>query len=223
MRVLLVLELLYLLLPAICWAFLVRTRVIGVTVFAVLAGLAVALVGLEEDWYFTRATAEIEVGYPTAAGLVVLAGGLAERWLRGPRPEKEYDHPVAGSAVAITVHTLAGVVIAFAYLLIGRDSFLPSLAEVPLPPGVTVEHADEGYCGSNFCSRTLTLGSSTGLSPAEVQARLRAALAADGWTPGRGDSLRRPHGWLVDRRVSEIFLGGMTVELSGSETTNVER
>ncbi|MFF0412821.1 hypothetical protein ACFYUY_20570 [Kitasatospora sp. NPDC004745] len=217
---LLVLELLYLLLPTVCWAFLVRTRTVGVAVFAILAGLALALVGLAQDWYFTRAAAEVEAGYPIAAGLVVLAGGLAERRLRGPRPAKEYDHPVAGSAVAITAHALAGSAIAFGYGAFAPTAFLPSAAEMPLPPGVTVEHDDGGYCGSNFCSRTLTIGSPAGVTADQVEARLRAALAADGWTPGRNGALVHPHGWLVDRRVSEAFVSGRTVELGGSEITN---
>ncbi|MFD0349240.1 hypothetical protein ACFQ0M_30715 [Kitasatospora aburaviensis] len=78
------LRLLYVLLPLLCWAFLVRTRVVGAAVLALLAGLAVALVGLQQEWYSTRAAAEFEAGYPLLSGLVVLAGALTERRLRGP-------------------------------------------------------------------------------------------------------------------------------------------
>lgn len=217
MLVFVALELAYLLLPPACWAFLVRTRIVGAAVFAVLAGLALALVGLEKDWYFTRATAEIETGYPVAAGLALLAGALAEQRLRGPRTGKDYDHPVAGSAVAVTAHVLVGAGIAFAYQLLAHDAFVPSRAELSLPPGLTATAVTGGSCGSDFCSRTLTIGSDTGLPADEVEARLRAALAADGWTPGRDGALVRPHGWLVDGRVSQVHVTGRTVELSGSE------
>ncbi|MFD0273340.1 hypothetical protein ACFVHB_05400 [Kitasatospora sp. NPDC127111] len=217
----LVLGLLYLLLPAACWAFVVRTRVVGVTVFTVLTGLAVALVGLEDDWYFTRATAEIEAGYPLVCGLVILAGGLAERRLRGPRPKKESNDPAVGAAVALTAHALVGCVIGVGYQLLGFEAFLPDAGELSLPPGLTVVSETDGYCGSNFCSRTLLVGSTTGLPPAEVAARLRAALAADGWTPGPRNTLRRPHGWLLDGRLSDISIGedprGAAVDLAGSE------
>ncbi|MEU8921387.1 hypothetical protein AB0D10_10710 [Kitasatospora sp. NPDC048545] len=208
---------LYLLVPFACWAVVVRTRAIGAAVFTVLAGLAGAIVGLEREWFFVRFTAELEAGYPFVAALAILVGVLGETRLRGPRPKNRFVDPVSGAAVAICAHSVVGMVIAFAYQLVAYGSFLPSAAEVPLPPGVTLDHVDEGYCGSNFCSRTLTLRSTTGLPASEVETRVRAALAADGWTPGRGSALVHPHGWLVDRRVSEVFLGGVTVELSGSE------
>ncbi|MFC5887994.1 hypothetical protein RMN57_25150 [Kitasatospora sp. CM 4170] len=218
------LRLLYVLLPLLCWAFLVRTRVVGAAVLALLAGLAVALVGLQQEWYSTRAAAEFEAGYPLLSGLVVLAGALTERRLRGPRPKKESGTPVGGAAVALTVHALVGVAIGFAYRGLAYDAFLPSATEVSLPPGLTVEHDDDGYCGSNFCARTLTVGSTTGLPPAEVAARLRAALAEDGWSPGRRNLLHRRHGWLLDRRVAELGLTetthGVELELSGSDLSD---
>ncbi|MFJ4187779.1 hypothetical protein [Kitasatospora sp. NPDC089509] len=217
------LGLLYLGLPVVCWAVLVRTRVIGVTVLVVLAGLAFALFGLEREWYFTRATAELEIGYPLVTGLVLLAGGLAEQRLRGPRPAKETDHRLGGSIAAVTAHVLAGIVLAVGYRLLSYDAFLPSAAEVPPPPGLTVTHVDPGYCGSNFCSRTLAFGSTAGLPPAEIEARLRATLTADGWTPGPNGSLVHPHGWLLDDRLSQAYVTGATVELSGSESVNAAR
>ncbi|MFH8379743.1 hypothetical protein ACH4E7_02195 [Kitasatospora sp. NPDC018058] len=214
----------YLLVPVACWAAVVRTRALGAAVFGILAGLATVLVGLEREWFFTRATAEVEAGYPFAAGLVILAGVLGERRLRGPRPEKGGVNPVVGAAVAICAHALVGTAITFLYQLVAYDAFFPSLAEVPLPPGLTIEHATgtKGGCGSNYCSRTLTIGSTTGLSADQVEARLRAALAADGWTPGRNGALVHPHDWLVDRRVSEVFVSGRTVELSGSELVSAQ-
>ncbi|MGA5819664.1 hypothetical protein ACPC54_17620 [Kitasatospora sp. NPDC094028] len=215
----------YLLVPFACWAAMVRTRAVGVAVFAVLAALAAFLVGLEREWFYLRATAEVESGYPFAAALVILAGALAERRLRGPRSKGRAVEPEGGAVVALCVHALAGAAIVVLYQATAYDSFFPSLAEVPLPPGLTIEHATgtAGGCGSNYCSRTLTIGSDTGLPADEVEARMRAALAADGWTPGRNGALVHPHGWLVDGRVSEVFVTGRTVELSGSELTNAER
>ncbi|MEU4119748.1 hypothetical protein AB0F71_35280 [Kitasatospora sp. NPDC028055] len=223
MLVYVVLALGYLLPPLVCWAFLVRTRAVGAAVLAVLAAPALALVGLEQEWYFTRATAEIEAGYPLAAGLVVLAGALVERRLRGPRPERQFYHPVAGAAVALTVHALVGAAVAVAYPLFAHDAFLPSAAEVPVPAGLTVTRTDGGYCGSDFCARTLTIGSTTGLPAAELEARMRAALTADGWTAGRDGALLRPHGWLLDRRLSTVYLNGRELDLSGSEAANAAR
>ncbi|MEU6237040.1 hypothetical protein ABZ885_28985, partial [Kitasatospora sp. NPDC047058] len=161
--------------------------------------------------------------YPLLSGLVIVAGALTERRLRGPRSKREFGTPVGGTAVALTVHALVGVVIGLVYQSLAFESFLPSAAEVSLPPGLTVESSTDGYCGSNFCSRTLTIGSTTGAPPAEVAARLRAALAADGWTPGRGNALVRPHGWLLDGRLSDVYVSedprGASVELAGSELT----
>ncbi|WP_316526224.1 hypothetical protein [Kitasatospora brasiliensis] len=220
MLVFTVLGLLYLSLPVVCWAFLARTRVVGAAVLAVLVGLAVALFGLEKDWWFTRAAAEVETGYPLAAGLVVLVGGLAERRLRGPRPAKEFHHPVGGSIAAFAVQLLAAAAIAFGYRLFSLSAFFPNTAEVAPPPGLTVTRVDQGYCGSNFCARTLTIGGAGDPPAAEVEARMRAALTADGWSPGRDGALVRPHGWLLDRRLSEIHLAGTELDLAGSESVN---
>ncbi|MER7585458.1 hypothetical protein [Kitasatospora sp. NPDC097691] len=210
----------YLLVPFVCWAALVRTRAVGAAVFAVLTGMAAILVGLQCEWFFVRPAAELQAGYPFMAGLVILVGEVIEKRLRGPRPEDRFVDRVGAVSVTVCVHSVVGAVVVLGYLVIAHDAFLPSAAEVPLPTGVSIEHDDGGYCGSNFCSRTLTLGSTTGLSADQVETRLRAALAADGWTPGRNGALVHPHGWLVDRRLSEAFVSGRTVELSGSEITN---
>ncbi|MEU9073225.1 hypothetical protein [Kitasatospora sp. NPDC048538] len=209
----------YLVVPPVCWAAVVRTRAVGAVVFAVLAGLAAAVAGLRYEWFFIRPKAELEAGYPFLAGLVILLGVLGERRLRGPRPRTRSVDPAGGVVAATCAHALVGIAIVFLYRLVGYDAFFPSLAEVPLPPGLTIEHATgtEGGCGSNSCSRTLTIGSATDLPADQVEARLRSALAADGWTPGRGGALVHPHGWLVDGRVSEVFVSGRTVELSGPE------
>lgn len=213
----------YLLVPFVCWAVVVRTRAVGVAVFAVLAGLALALVGLEYEWFYTRVMAELEAGYPFLASLVILAGVLGEKRLRGPRPENGFIDPVGAAAVTICVHAVVGMAIAFLYQWAVYEPFYPSLASIPLPSGLTVTDSTEGSCGTNFCSRTLTIGSTTGLPPAEVAARLRAALADDGWTRGEGEALVHPYGWLVDRRVSQIYVSGVSVELVGPELANARR
>ncbi|MFI8459851.1 hypothetical protein [Kitasatospora sp. NPDC085464] len=209
----------YLLAPFVGWAALVRTRAVGAAVFAVLVGLAAAIVGPEYGWFFIWPKADLQAGYPFVAALVILAGVLGERWLRGPRPENRFVDPESGAAVAFCIHALAGGALVLMYQFFAYDAFFPNLAEVPLPPGLTIEHVTgtEGACGSNFCSRTLTIGSPAGVTADQVEARLRAALAADGWTPGRNGTLVHPHGWLVDPRVSEVFVSGRTVELSGSD------
>ncbi|MFF2041683.1 hypothetical protein ACFVVX_14710 [Kitasatospora sp. NPDC058170] len=213
----------YLLAPLACWAGLVRTRVVGAAVLAVLTGLATVLVGLEYEWFFSRAAAEAEAGYPYAAALVILLGALVERRLRGPRPEGQARRREVGASIALTALALVGVAIAGLYSIARFEPFAPNPAELRLPPGLTIERdsGSDGSCGLHACVRDLSIGSTEGLPAAEIARRLRAGLAADGWTAGPRNSLLRPHGWLLDKRVTELYITelpeSVTVELAGPD------
>ncbi|MFI6844909.1 hypothetical protein OG535_25355 [Kitasatospora sp. NBC_00085] len=215
----------YVLLPLVCWAVLVRTRVVGVAVLTALAGLATVPVGLEYEWFFSRATAEAEAGYPYAAALVIAVGAPAERLLRGPRPKDQAHRREAAASIALTAQALIGAAIAFLYSTAQFEPFSPSLAELRLPPGLTIE-SDSGpdrNCSLHACIRDLSIGSTEGLPAAEIARRLRAGLAADGWTAGPRNSLRRPHGWLLDKRMTELCITehpeAVTVEFDGPDNT----
>ncbi|WP_327680802.1 hypothetical protein [Kitasatospora sp. NBC_00458] len=213
----------YVLLPPACWAVLVRTRGVGTAVAVVLAGLAVVPVGLERGWFHSGAAAESEAGYPLATGLVVLVGTLAERRARGPRTPGGRGLPVTAAAVVTAVHALFGLVIALLYQLAVHEPYSPDRAEFSLPAGLAVER-DSGAdpnCALRYCVRELTIGSPEGLSGAEVGRRVRERLAADGWRPGPDGTLRRRHGWLLDKRVTVVRLDererGAVVELIGPD------
>ncbi|MFI9327532.1 hypothetical protein ACIGZJ_08260 [Kitasatospora sp. NPDC052868] len=218
----------YLLVPLVCWAGLARTRVVGVAVLAVLAGLATVLVGLEYEWFFSRATAEAEAGYPYAAALVILLGALAERRLCGPRPEGRARRREAAASIALTALAVVGVAIVGLYSIFRHEPFSPNLAELRLPPGLTIERdsGPDGSCALHACIRDLSIGSTEGLPPDEVARRLRAALASDGWTAGPRNSLVRPHGWLVDKRVTALYITerpqGVAVEFDGPDGISLE-
>ncbi|MFF7457782.1 hypothetical protein [Kitasatospora sp. NPDC008115] len=213
----------YVLLPLACWAALARTRATGLTVAAVLVALAVIPVGLEREWFHSRATAESQSGYPLAAGLVVLLGTLTERRRRGPRPARGSVQPAAGATIVIAAHSLVGLVIGLLYQLAVHEPFSPERHEVSLPRGLVVEH-DSGpdhSCGLHACRRDLVIVSTEGLSGAEAARRLRARLAADGWTPGPGDTLVHRHGWLLDKRITQLSLAerpaAVAVRLTGPD------
>ncbi|MFE6866559.1 hypothetical protein ACFVFS_08375 [Kitasatospora sp. NPDC057692] len=213
----------YVLLPLACWAALARTRAAGVVVAAVLAALAVIPVGLEYGWFHSRATAESQSGYPLAAGLVVLLGTLAERRRCGPRPTRGSGQPAAGATIVIAAHSLVGLVIGLLYQLAVHEPFSPERSELSLPAGLAVQQ-DSGpdrSCGLHACRRDLVVVSTEGLPGAEAARRLRDRLAADGWTPGPGGSLVHRHGWLLDKRITQLLLteqpAAVTVRLTGPD------
>ncbi|MFE7193149.1 hypothetical protein [Kitasatospora sp. NPDC057541] len=215
----------YVLLPLACWAALARTRAVGVAVAAVLAALAVVPVGLERGWFHSRAIAESQSGYPLAAGLVVLLGTLAERRLCGPRPTRGSGQPAAGATIVIAAHSLVGLVLGLLYQLAVHEPFSPERSELSLPPGLSVrqDSGPDRSCGLHACRRDLAIVSADGLPGAEAARRLRVRLAADGWTPGPGGCLVHRHGWLLDKRITQLFLieqpDGVTVRLVGPDRT----
>ncbi|MFE2105585.1 hypothetical protein ACFXAF_06880 [Kitasatospora sp. NPDC059463] len=213
----------YVLLPLACWAALARTRTAGVVVAVVLVALAVIPVGLEREWFHSRAVAESQSGYPLVAGLVVLLGTLAERRRCGPRPARGSGQPAAGATIVIAAHSLVGLVIGLLYQLAVHEPFSPERSELSLPPGLAVEHdtGPDRSCGLHACRRDLVVVSTEGLPGAEAARRLRARMTADGWSPGPGGSLVHRHGWLLDKRITQVFLteqpAAVTVRLTGPD------
>ncbi|MFI5646975.1 hypothetical protein [Kitasatospora sp. NPDC051705] len=214
---------LYVLCPLGCWAALSRTRLVGMVVAAVLLGQAIVLIGLDYEWWAPLAAAEVTVTYPFTSILVSIAGVLTERRLRGIRPISP-DGRLGGTMVTLAGQATISVVIATAYpFYISANPYYPSLAELPIPPGLTIEHdsGTSGGCALHDCGRELSIGSVDGLRPSQVVTRLRNSLIADGWTVGPSDSLEHPHGWLLDRRVVRAFVTegprGASVELVGPE------
>ncbi|MFB6889330.1 hypothetical protein ACFCX4_08455 [Kitasatospora sp. NPDC056327] len=213
----------YVLLPLACWAALARTRAGGAAVAAVLVALAMVPIGLQSQWFHSRAVAESQAGYPLAAGLVVLLGTLVERRRRGPRPSRGSGQPAAGATIVIAAHSLVGLVIGLLYQLAVHEPFTPDLSELSLPPGLTVEQ-DSGpdlNCGLHVCLRDLVVGSAEGLSGAEVARRIRARLAAEGWRTEPDRTLVRRHGWFLDKRVTRVTVterpAGAVVRLAGPD------
>ncbi|MFF8772866.1 hypothetical protein [Kitasatospora sp. NPDC015120] len=213
----------YVLLPLACWAALARTRTVGAAVAVVLVALALVPVGLERAWFHSRAVAESQSGYPLAAGLVVLLGTLAERRRCGRRPARGSGQPAAGATIVIAAHSLVGLVIGLLYQLAVHEPFSPDRSELSLPPGLAVEHdtGPDRSCGLHACRRDLVVVSTEGLPGAEAARRLRVRMAADGWAPGPGGSLVHRHGWLLDKRITQVFLteqpAAVTVRLTGPD------
>ncbi|WP_329498171.1 hypothetical protein [Kitasatospora herbaricolor] len=214
---------LFALTPLLCWALLARTRLVGAAVGVVLAGLAAALLALDHDLLFSRAAVEAHAGYPVAAATVILAGALAERRLRGPRPAAAYGNRAGAVTAALAAHTLTAAVGVAAWSMFLGEPYYPGLAELPLPAGLRIA-SDTGTspgCALGGCTRTLALAAPAGESPAEAAERLRAQLAGRGWTPGPGGCLQHPHGWLLDDRRVQVWISpgeaGVQVDLVGAD------
>jgi hypothetical protein len=216
-----VLVLLFTLTPLACWLPLARTRVIGTLVGLVLAGYTALVVGVTEDWLTTRAKAEIYVCYAPFALLIITAGVLLERRLRGPRPKGVYRGRTGGAWVALAAHlAFFGLVGTPSYLMFLHDDFTPSTNEVlPLPHGLTVLELDGGGCGSGTCGTGLEVGSSTGLPGDQIAALLRTELTDRGWQLDSHDSGCRHNGWLLDHRPLCVSLNvsatSVSVDLEG--------
>ncbi|TQF02186.1 hypothetical protein E6W39_07765 [Kitasatospora acidiphila] len=169
-------QLLFVLMPLACWLALARTRVAGTLVGLLLAGCAVLVTGVHEDWFTTRAKAEVYVGLPPVVLLLVAAGALAERRLRGPRPKRVYSGRSGGAWVALVAYLVFfGLLGTPVYLMFTHDSFVPSTDEVlPLPSGLALLSKDDnGVCGSGTCSS----GWRSAAPPASPAARSPAACA----------------------------------------------
>ncbi|GAA1250361.1 hypothetical protein GCM10009665_46320 [Kitasatospora nipponensis] len=219
------LPVLFLVTPLLCWGMLLRTPLVGTVVGCLLAAEATGLLCVETGWTATRAVAEVEVAYAPVAAAVLVTGAVVERVRRGPRPRRVFGGRWHAGTILFAVYLLATLLVATpVYLTIGvTEAFTPSSdAVLPLPPGLSVLHDDPGPCGSGTCERVLVVGSPSGLSGAEIDARLRAGLTGrHGWQLDPAGTGCRRNGWLLDRRPLCVSLWvqdrQVLVELEGGD------
>ncbi|MBY8883693.1 hypothetical protein K7472_02380 [Streptomyces sp. PTM05] len=194
--------------PPVCWAALARTRAVAVGVGVVLL-VAAALLGSELSGLLPqRPRAESIVGYAPLVAVMIGVGVLAERRLRGRRPPSDR----ARSATVVLCGYLATVLLLFTpyYLFFGlRDARMPSTDLVlPLPTGYAVA-SDSGTgpqaCGSEVCSRLLSVTGPQGQPAEATAAALREWLTArHGWRLDAAGSGTRRIGWLLDHRSTSV-------------------
>ncbi|TJZ97832.1 hypothetical protein [Actinacidiphila oryziradicis] len=196
--------------PPLCWARLARTRVVGAVVGAALLAAAALLIGELAGLLPQQPRAEAVVGYGPLTALLIGAGVLAERRLRGrrPRTERTYHATVAlCSYLAVVLLLFTPYYVIFAL----REPWVPSTDLVlPLPPGysVTADTGTAGGCGSGTCSRGLTVIGPAGQSAADTAARLRGWLTTrHGWRLDANGSGSRRIGWLLDPRLESVDVG----------------
>jgi hypothetical protein len=171
--------------PVVCWAAAASTRAGRWTGGALLALLGAGAIGLLARWPDEKAVAGL-LAYPVAVLVVVAVGVVAER--RRPGGSSIAAWALAGWLVGVCCGC-PGAILEESM----EDEFAgaPSSAVVlPPPAGLTVT-SDEMRCASGGCWREVVL-SGPGL-PADKAAAVRGQLAAvhgwaaDGWA-SQGDS-----------------------------------
>jgi hypothetical protein len=200
---LLVPVLLYLPMPVICWYVLSRVRTTRIVIGVILVTFGVVTMLLAAGVLPTRVRWELVLAYaPVASTLVWLGVSLENRRLTAPTPIGQQRTRLLAQTMLVGY---AGASLLCctpaASVVIGSDAFLPSNSELlPLPTPLIVVSNSVG-CGSESCSRDITVGSSTGLPADQILQRLRAHLTqAHAWQLSPSDSACRPNGWLIDRR-----------------------
>ncbi|MGW5256225.1 hypothetical protein ACWERW_25045 [Streptomyces sp. NPDC004012] len=195
--------------PLLCWAALHRTRTAGIVVGAVLLAVT-ALFGAELAGLLPqRPRAEAVVGYAPVTVVMISVGVLVERRLLGRRQRSER----ARSATVALSWYMGVVLLLFTpyYVFFGlRESLMPSTDLVlPLPPGYTATDPGNGAdpCGSEVCSRQLTVTGPPGQPVAATKTALRDWLTSHhGWhLDAAGSGIQRV-GWLLDRRTASLDL-----------------
>ncbi|MFE9422788.1 hypothetical protein ACFYNO_07490 [Kitasatospora sp. NPDC006697] len=190
--------------PPLCWALMARTAPVGLAVGLPLAGWSALLLAVHLDWIDTRARAELYLAELPLSVLLVAAGLLAERRLRGPRRKQVLGDRASGARIAFGSYlALFGLLVPGYLWFAGLSDDVPPADELrPLAAGLAL-HGVRNECtetGSAGCTLQAEV-SGAGLSRAEVAARLRDSLNARGWRLAEGqDHGCRRNGWLVDRR-----------------------
>jgi hypothetical protein len=194
----------YLGLPVACWWILSRARVSGGVVGLLLAVLSLAVIFLVTGWVYLPARIDLIMAYAPAASGVIGLGLLLQRQRLGA-----HAVPAGRPRVRVAAHTLLWTYLAAVLLccapgvreLLSWQPPVPGDRELlPLPAGLTVLNEQDEVCGSGICGRTITIGTSTGLTANQIRQRLREHLSdAHGWQLGPHDSECRRQGWLIDR------------------------
>ncbi|MGW6918525.1 hypothetical protein ACWGB8_32620 [Kitasatospora sp. NPDC054939] len=205
-----VLEVLFVLVPPVCWFLLMRTRPVGAVVGVLLLVLAGAVVGARLGWAPVRAEVELYLAYGPVGAALIAAGALVERRMLGPRkdtPGRERAHGAVGALSTYLVAVLGLAAPAY-WLTVLHTEFVPPRRALPVPAGLTVTEGSDTGCTNNSCGRSLIVRGPDGMAGAEVARRLRAALAEDGWRPVAASPavMTRPNGWILDTRPLRVHL-----------------
>jgi hypothetical protein len=217
--------------PLLCWALMARTTVVSAVVGVLLFGCAWLIVAADQGWIATRAELELDLGYAPVTGLLITAAAFTNH-RRGSRVFRKRAM-AGGSVLGLYVVAVAALGSPCYMMFRVDDTLFPSRTEIlPLPDGLTVaaDSGDVEEC-SHICDRTLRIGSDRGLTPDQVERRLRDSLRTDhGWQLGPDGTACRPHGWWLDRRTVCLALtrtgDGAQVYLQGYEphmTPQLER
>jgi len=207
-----VLGLLGVALPLVCWALLARTARAGWVVAALLAACGAGELGLASGWIQSGEKVTLLVALALVMPLVIVAGSVVERRHAGARRLRSGGvRGIAGMVLSVAYVGFSFVAVPLTALMIltqGLVAHVPSSAEVlPLPAGLAVAGNQDQGCASGShttCSRRFLIKGTTGLSEEEVAQRLREQLArAHGWrmdptVDGWGGC--RTEGWLLDRQ-----------------------
>lgn len=221
MRELLIL--IYVAIPLACWPLVSRSRTVKAIVMAILATLGAAVLLLGLGVLYVHQRLDLAAAYIPAASAVI-GGALVLEWRsrRGEPPSAvSIRRRVAGGLLAIYLAGMLCCGIPLFALIWNGDGYVPSSKELlPLPAGLTViSNQDEG-CGSASCTRAITVGSRTNLTPQQVAARVRQHLNhADGWHLDANMYACRRQGWLIDQTslcVQIDVRSPVTVWLTGS-------
>jgi len=212
--------------PVACWWILSRARVSGAIVGLFLTTVSLAVICLVTGWVYLPTRVDLIMAYgPVAAGVIGLGLLLQRRRLGAPAAPA--GRPRVRVAARVVLWAYLGAVLLCCApavgLLVSWEPFVPADRDVlPRPAGLTVVSNQDDGCGSGTCGRTITVGTSTGLTANQIRQGLREHLTdAHGWQLGPQDSACRQQGWLIDRTTLCVSLftdseGHVTVELSGS-------
>ncbi|MFD0574699.1 hypothetical protein ACFQ0T_42510 [Kitasatospora gansuensis] len=132
---------------------------------------------------------------------VLVTGWLLERWTAGPRKVAPLqDRSQAAIACLVFYTLLAGGVTGWMYHDGGKEN-VPSAAQVLPLPAELVSHEREGLtCSADRCGVGFTVTSNTGLTPQQVEQRVRDHLEnTHGWHLDSTGRACCPAGWILDR------------------------
>jgi len=205
--------------PLACWDLLARTHVIGMILAAVLAvgagfGLALAFGLLRPG-----ARGGLLLAYVPVTTVVVCVGVLLERRQLTFQPGELISWRRAGGWLLLAVFTVGLGVVVTPLAVLTSVFHSGHVHVLPLPPDLVVEQDDRG-CGSDTCTRDLTITSPSHAAASQVTAELRRFLTtARGWTLDVHGSGCRPSGWLnANQTCLKIEPDGQHVHLRIDET-----
>ncbi|ROP27560.1 hypothetical protein EDD30_0237 [Couchioplanes caeruleus] len=148
--------------------------------------------------------------------VLALATALTGRLVEGRRLG-----PARQARVSAATHLLAGwslVALLCGAILWRPAPFFPATGGVlPLPDGLhaTVRPADDADCGSQSCTRTITVTGRTGQADNDLYNEVKRHVKERGWGSGC-----RPIGWLLNQTIECVGLAvtehKVIIHLSGS-------